>query len=545
MKPAEGKHGIRALLPAAVFLLASVCAYAEENAQANKKVPARPWNALRVMTYNVLKGSPAKKIAADIRRYNPDVALLQEVDSKTKRANGEDQLPLLMKELGLHGFYAPSYKTDGGTTGQAILSRFPLARTELITLKGSRNIGATAVITWRGRSVRLVSTHLTSTYKLDVKHLRESAAMRAKEAARLARMLGALKGDVILGGDLNANPCSEPHRILEKILTRISPAAPTLPSTAPLFQLDHVFATGAFKSARGWAGAPGVSDHLPVIVDVVIKKTTKLPPAGPKGLRMLTWNILYGRNKGDTNNWPKRWRVMKKALARAKPDIFCAQEALPDQITDIAKLLPAHGVVKRSRVDQKLVGEHCAIFYDAKKFELVKSGTFWLSDTPGTASRTWGNKYHRIATWAHLRTKKGGREFRVYNTHFPLKSAPRKKAAALIARVIESEAGAPALLAGDFNEPLGPGVFPNLARAGLADCFGTAQKRAGGATYRVKGIALVRLDWILATPEWKVRTLSTVDHTDDGLHPSDHNGVLAVLDLPGKTKEAAADGGGQ
>ena len=63
-------------------------------------------------------------------------------------------------------------------------------------------------------------------------------------------------------------------------------------------------------------------------------------------------------------------------------------------------------------------GEANLIYYRSDKFELVDSGTFWLSETPDVeGSALAGVNYPRICTWAHLRDKVTGKEYVHLNTH--------------------------------------------------------------------------------------------------------------------------------
>lgn len=251
------------------------------------------------------------------------------------------------------------------------------------------------------------------------------------------------------------------------------------------------------------------------------------------GLRVLTWNIQYGSDAGsDPNGWPRRRPVLAAALRAARPDILCVQEALAGQIEDLRRVLPGSDVVATGRDDGRSAGEHCAIFYDRGKFERLAGGTFWLSGTPGRPSRCFGERYNRICTWARLRARESDRAFEVWNTHFPLGRDQRASAAGVLARALEARGGLPALVAGDFNEPLGPGSWPVLARAGFSDAHVRAEKRDDTGTYRVLGVAVARLDGFLVTPGWAVREIATLDGSEKGVHPSDHAGVLGVLDLP-------------
>lgn len=45
--------------------------------------------------------------------------------------------------------------------------------------------------------------------------------------------------------------------------------------------------------------------------------------------------------------------------------------------------------------------QHCTIFYDKDKVELLEGGTFWLSESPSVpGSMSWGSTAPCTATWA-------------------------------------------------------------------------------------------------------------------------------------------------
>jgi endonuclease/exonuclease/phosphatase family metal-dependent hydrolase len=61
--------------------------------------------SIRIVSYNVRKGTPAKAIAADLLPLKADIIALQETDSGTRRSRGEDQPHLLRELLGMNGHY--------------------------------------------------------------------------------------------------------------------------------------------------------------------------------------------------------------------------------------------------------------------------------------------------------------------------------------------------------------------------------------------------------------------------------------------------------
>jgi endonuclease/exonuclease/phosphatase family metal-dependent hydrolase len=99
-------------------------------------VPARASaGAIRVMTWNIRHGHEPARIAEAIRKLNPDVACLQEVDWNNERTGYRDVLEELARQVGMLGLFGIEFlelrspKRDvrlagGGATGNAVLTRF-------------------------------------------------------------------------------------------------------------------------------------------------------------------------------------------------------------------------------------------------------------------------------------------------------------------------------------------------------------------------------------------------------------------------------------
>lgn len=109
--------------------------------------------------------------------------------------------------------------------------------------------------------------------------------------------------------------------------------------------------------------------------------------------------------------------------------------------------------------EQRAPGQEASlIYYRTDKFELVDSGTFWLSDTPEVAgSKFEESLYIRICTWAHLRDRVTGKEYVHVNTHLDnLGSsdgrALRTKQITVILRFIQRFGDTPMVMTGDLNQ---------------------------------------------------------------------------------------------
>ena len=173
-----------------------------------------------------------------------------------------------------------------------------------------------------------------------------------------------------------------------------------------------------------------------------------------QNLRIITYNIRLNIPSDGINAWPNRSNQVSALLYFHQADIFGLQEALIDQIKDINAQLPNMAWVGVGRDDGKKAGEFSPIFYNSKKFKVLKKGWFWLSETPDKPGLGWDAAYNRLCTWVLLETAKKERQFMVFNTHFDHKGVKaRTESAKLILRKIMelNKSNLPIILTGDFN----------------------------------------------------------------------------------------------
>ena len=209
------------------------------------------------------------------------------------------------------------------------------------------------------------------------------------------------------------------------------------------------------------------------------------------------------------------------------------QEALYHQLEDIKKSLSQFDYVGVGRDDGQQKGEYSAIFYQKKRFQVVTSGTFWLSETPEIpGSKNWDAAITRVATWARFYDKKLNDTIFMINTHFDhIGKEAREKSAALIKARINVLAGKlPVILTGDFNiEPTEPpyavitnGDMYNLRDAGAGSTTGTY------CTFAVQ-VPCKRIDYIFYGVGWTASQYTVINQNDGKHYPSDHLPVTAIL----------------
>ncbi len=257
-------------------------------------------------------------------------------------------------------------------------------------------------------------------------------------------------------------------------------------------------------------------------------------------LKVLTYNIRYA-NPGDApNSWPQRRDKVCSLIKEVEPDVFGMQEALKDQVADIEAAFPAFERVGVGRDDGKEAGEYSPIFFSTDKYTLMKSGVFWLSQTPALAgSRGWDAACNRVVSWIQLKEKIFGTGFWVFCTHFDhMGEIARRNSAKLLLQAVDSLAGTQAaIVLGDFNSVPGSEPYGIITSKSdplrLTDAV-TLCSEASGPEYtytgfKVGGLPGERIDYIFLKGKFQVISYTVNPANDGQYYPSDHLPVSAAL----------------
>lgn len=240
---------------------------------------------LRLLTYNIHKGIGGldrrydlARIVETIRHYQPDVALLQEVDDGARRSRHHCQVDMLAEALDLpHYAYQRNVRLRTGHYGNALLSRFPLHDpTDFdLTIRFKKRRGA---LVCRVQASEGATQHAVAIANI---HLGLAGYERQIQLRRLLDR-GPLAGvgaktPVIVAGDFNDVWENLGKRIMHPAGFELaSGQARTFPAAAPLRRLDRVFYRGEMQALAAFAGHTGLarraSDHLPLIVDFQLGK---------------------------------------------------------------------------------------------------------------------------------------------------------------------------------------------------------------------------------------------------------------------------------
>jgi len=252
-------------------------------------------------------------------------------------------------------------------------------------------------------------------------------------------------------------------------------------------------------------------------------------------LRVMTFNVRTPSPDG-VNVWENRRDLFVRTIRDADPDVFGTQELHKEQGDYVVAKLPHYAWFGEGRRGGD-GDEHMGVFYRTDRLKVLKSGNFWLSDTPNVpGSVSWGHPFPRMVTWALFERKADGRRFYFMNTHLPYRDEdePRRvKGAELIGtRVAKLPADLPVVLTGDFNSEPGGDTYKAFTRV-LQDTRTQVKAPQGPRLtfHDFTGKATVQLDWVLVRG-FHARSFLTDDRRVDGVLPSDHFPLVVELDWP-------------
>lgn len=188
-------------------------------------------------------------------------------------------------------------------------------------------------------------------------------------------------------------------------------------------------------------------------------------------------------NQGDAkkgNGWQLRYPVISNLIAFNGFDIIGTQEVLHNQLEDLLRELPEYGSVGVGRDDGKTAGEYSPILYKKDRFELLKSGNFWMAEQTDFPNKGWDAALPRICSWAQFKDRKKKKKVWFFNLHMDhVGVEARKQSARLVLKKIQEMCGKDAVvLTGDFNVDQTHESYNLLANSGiLSDSYEKAKIR--------------------------------------------------------------------
>jgi endonuclease/exonuclease/phosphatase family metal-dependent hydrolase len=258
-------------------------------------------------------------------------------------------------------------------------------------------------------------------------------------------------------------------------------------------------------------------------------------------IKVITFNVRFDNPADSINAWSNREVQVGKFINDEKPDIFGMQEVLLSQYEVLDSALTDYSSVGVGRDDGARGGEMNPVFYRKDRFDMVRTITFWLSDSlnvPG--SKGWGASLPRIVTWMELVEKNSHEHFYFFNTHFAhdSDSARIMSSRILLTEVVKITSGSPFIITGDFNMlPSSQGYAiltgPDESVPVLSDSYLISEEKPTGPSFTFNGFSDKpgngRIDYIFVKSGMKVLEHRTIAHKEKGVFISDHWPVEATV----------------
>jgi len=257
-----------------------------------------------------------------------------------------------------------------------------------------------------------------------------------------------------------------------------------------------------------------------------------------QNLKIMTYNIRLDIASDGENAWPNRKDFFTSQIQFYSPDIFGVQEATPNQVVDIASVLPKYNKFGTGREGEGK-GEACTIYYKKDRFEVEETNTFWLSETPNVVSRGWDAACNRVCTYGLFKDLKTKKTFWVFNLHLDhMGEVARVKGVQLVLKKI-SELNSkkyPAFLMGDFNsEPNTPQIAE--IKKVMDDTREVSKEKPFGPSGTFNGFkhnepVTLLIDYIFVSKNsgLKIQKHAVLSDSKDLKYPSDHLPVLIEID---------------
>jgi endonuclease/exonuclease/phosphatase family metal-dependent hydrolase len=225
---------------------------------------------VRIVTWNIRGGVgldrrfDLDRVVNVIKRSEPDIVALQEVDSRRGTPQHAHPFLMLRDALGSHSVEAKSIIGSDGDYGQIVISRWPLSDIHIHDIsvgeREPRRAIETEVQSPYG-PLRVVATHLGLTFRE-----RRSQTQALVDMAQRSNLTTVMVGDfndwIWRGSVQNAIHRALPGRTWHR----------TFPSWLPLIRLDRIYCRPHTALVRSWTDrtARRISDHLPVFADIKV-----------------------------------------------------------------------------------------------------------------------------------------------------------------------------------------------------------------------------------------------------------------------------------
>lgn len=258
-----------------------------------------------------------------------------------------------------------------------------------------------------------------------------------------------------------------------------------------------------------------------------------------KDLVFVSFNIRLGsewsRGQDSLNYWDYRREAVLRMIQEESPDAIGMQEVLPNQLHYLDSALVDYCRIGVGREDGKEEGECMSIFFKKDVFELLKSQTYWLSETPDSVSMGWDAACFRTVTMALLKQKGSQREILYMNTHLDhVGTTARAESTKLLAKLAQewSVNAMPILIGGDMNTSSDDTIFNNILTNGFQKAREKALISDNEITYNAFGKEPPKQIDHYFSKNLNIKEFHTLNGDYGVPYISDHYPIKIVVSLP-------------
>lgn len=259
-----------------------------------------------------------------------------------------------------------------------------------------------------------------------------------------------------------------------------------------------------------------------------------IPEKSDVATRIMSFNLRCVDDKeGSIDN---RSQIALAVIDQYAPDSFGIQEATPKWIKILDKEFgDTYARVGEGRSPIEMFTEYSAVYYRKDKYNLIDSGTIWLSETPEKKyTKSFDSKHNRIATWAVLEDKETGVRYTHINTHLDhvLESTRVEQSKVLLNKIEELKANGKVVCTGDFNTYETAEAY-SIMSAAMSDTKLVAKNSDTGITFHKYGTIEEHedgaIDFIFTTEGVEVDTYKIIRNSVQGMYPSDHYPIVSDI----------------
>ena len=215
-----------------------------------------------------------QRIVNQIKKLNPDIFALVEVDTGSFRAK-KDEVLFFEKQLGMNSFAEKiKYPFEGWLK---LFHYVPILNKQANAIIAKEKLSNVRYHVFHEGTKRVVieaTIHVPKKVTLMLAHLSLRKSTRAKQIHELTKIINSIHNPVILMGDFNTfNGEEEIKKLLKethlhhKFQMKIGPQTYTQPASHPTRRLDYILASRRIELNNYNVLNFHFSDHLPLLVD--------------------------------------------------------------------------------------------------------------------------------------------------------------------------------------------------------------------------------------------------------------------------------------